>query len=82
MPSERIVFIASYLKFSSLLDYVHFATKQPLKPTSIHVQQMPFTKHLIYKHFLKPLLLDFIRSPMGQKPDGQLNFSGLSVAFP
>lgn len=44
MPSERIIFIVSYLKFSGLLDYVHFATKQPLKPTSIHVQQMPFYK--------------------------------------
>lgn len=34
-----------------------------------------FTKHLIYKHFLKPLLLDFLIGPMIQKPDGQLNFS-------
>jgi len=44
MPSERIVFIVSYLKFSGLLDYVYFATKQPLKPTSIHVQQISFYK--------------------------------------
>lgn len=39
-----------------------------------------FTKHLIYKHFLKPLLLDFLRGPMGQKPDGQLNFSGFFLS--
>lgn len=31
-----------------------------------------FTKHLIYKYFLKPLLLDFLRDPMIQKTDGNL----------
>ena len=31
-----------------------------------------FTKHLIYRYFLKPLLLDFLRGPMIQKTDGNL----------
>lgn len=72
MQLEYIALIINYIHFSGLLDYVYFATKQPLKPTSIHVQQMLFTKHLIYKHFLKPLLLDFLIGPMIQKTDGNL----------
>lgn len=39
-----------------------------------------FTKHLIYKHFLKSLLLDFLIGPMIQKPDGQLNYSGFFLS--
>lgn len=44
MQLEYIALIVNYIHFSGLLNYVHFATKQPLKPTSIHVQQMPFYK--------------------------------------
>ena len=44
MQLEYIALIINYIHFSGLLDYVYFATKQPLKPTSIHVQQMPFYK--------------------------------------
>ena len=44
MQLEYIALIVNYIHFSGLLDYVYFATKQPLKSTSIHVQQMPFYK--------------------------------------
>ena len=64
MQLEYIAIIVNYIHFSGLLDYVYFATKQPLKPTSIHVQQM--------RYFLKPLLLDFLIGPMIQKTDGNL----------
>lgn len=46
MQLEYIALIVNYIHFSGLLDYVYFATKQPLKPTSIHVQQMLFLQNI------------------------------------
>jgi len=64
MQLEYIALIVNYIHFSGLLDYVHFATKQPLKPTSIHVQQM----HL-YKTSDLQVLSQTAFAGLPQRPD-------------